>query len=198
MAGLALFDFDGTITKTDTLFAIIRFVKGEKAFRRGMRKLLPHLVKFKLGYLSAQAVKEKVLTHFFKGMSMEDFRSQCGEFGYMELPLHIRKGARETIQQYVNEGTRVIVVTASAEEWVQPFCTGMRIELLGSRMEVDAAGCITGKLLGLNCNGEEKVCRIKAHVALSDYDPIHAYGDSTGDKPMLALAGEHAHFKPFR
>lgn len=198
MAGIVFFDFDGTLTKTDTLFAIIRYIKGEKEFRRGMRKLLPHLIKFKLKLISAQAAKEKVLTYFFKGMPMAEFKAKCGEFGYMDLPVHIRKGARDTISEYLKEGFRVVVVTASAEEWVRPFCVGMRIELLGSKMEVDADGLITGKLLGLNCNGAEKVCRIKAHVNLEEYDPIHAYGDSSGDKHMLALAGRNAYFRPFR
>ncbi|HEY0274315.1 MAG TPA: HAD-IB family phosphatase, partial [Chitinophaga sp.] len=104
----------------------------------------------------------------------------------------------EAIQEHLAAGHRVIVVTASAEEWVRPFCQGMGIEVIGSRMETDAEGRLTGKLLGLNCNGEEKVCRIKAQVDLSAYTSIYAYGDSSGDRPMLALAGSNARFKPFR
>jgi phosphoserine phosphatase len=31
----------------------------------------------------------------------------------------------------------------------------------------------------------------------ADYAPVHAYGDSAGDREMLALADE-PHYRPFR
>ena len=48
-----------------------------------------------------------------------------------------------------------------------------------------------------NNNAEEKVARIKAAYNLADYDEIYCYGDSNGDKAMLAL-GTKAFYKPFR
>ncbi|SCC54750.1 HAD-superfamily subfamily IB hydrolase, TIGR01490 [Chitinophaga costaii] len=198
MAGIAFFDFDGTITKHDTLFGIIRYAKGDEAFKQGMYKLLPSLIKFKLKIISAQEVKERVLTYFFKGMPLKEFREMCDDYGLRSQPVFIRSAARDAIVKHQAAGHRVIVVTASAEEWVRPFCLGMRVELIGSRLETDAEGRLTGKLSGLNCNGKEKVNRIKALVNLSDYSPIFAYGDSRGDRPMLALAGSNAVYKPFR
>ena len=47
---------------------------------------------------------------------------------------------------------------------------------------------LTGEFKGKNCNGEEKVKRIKAHLMLSEYDEILAFGDSSGDEAMLSLA----------
>ncbi|MDX1956231.1 MAG: haloacid dehalogenase-like hydrolase, partial [Chitinophagaceae bacterium] len=56
---------------------------------------------------------------------------------------------------------------------------------------------ITGKLEGKNCNGEQKVVRIKEQFNLDEYKEIFAYGDSKGDRPMLQLA-THPSYKPFR
>jgi phosphoserine phosphatase len=56
---------------------------------------------------------------------------------------------------------------------------------------------ITGKIVGKNCHGEEKVRRIMEQYVISDYSSIHAYGDTSGDRPMLALA-HHSFFRPFR
>ena len=56
---------------------------------------------------------------------------------------------------------------------------------------------LTGRILGLNCYGKEKVRRIQEAYTLSDYDEIYTYGDTSGDKPMLGL-GTHAFYKPFR
>jgi phosphoserine phosphatase len=63
-------------------------------------------------------------------------------------------------------------------------------------MEV-ADGKITGMFEGMNCHGEEKVLRIKKHLDPQEYTLIYTYGDTKGDRPMLAL-GTHSHYKPFR
>ena len=74
--------------------------------------------------------------------------------------------------------------------------TGHDVErLLATELEI-TEGKITGKLRGKNCHGEEKVARIKAAYDLSKFENIFCYGDSEGDKPMLALATQ-AHYKPF-
>jgi phosphoserine phosphatase len=58
-------------------------------------------------------------------------------------------------------------------------------------------GIITGKISGRNCHGDEKVCRIKEHFNVSQFSEVIAYGDSAGDKEMLALA-HRRYYKPFR
>jgi phosphoserine phosphatase len=48
-----------------------------------------------------------------------------------------------------------------------------------------------------NCYGEEKVNRLKSlYPNRQDYH-LTAFGDSRGDKELLAFADE-SHFKPFR
>ncbi len=69
----------------------------------------------------------------------------------------------------------------------------MGITVLGSRLEI-RDGRLTGRLAGKNCNGNEKVCRIREAVTLTPYQAVYAYGDSSGDREMLALA----HHKGFR
>ena len=44
------------------------------------------------------------------------------------------------------------------------------------------------KTLGNDCNGLEKVRRIKKKYNLNKYAKIYAYGDTEGDKPMLDIA----------
>jgi phosphoserine phosphatase len=58
-------------------------------------------------------------------------------------------------------------------------------------------GKITGNLMGNNCNGGEKVIRIKQLYDTQQYDEIYCFGDTGGDKPMLALATQ-SFYKPFR
>ena len=68
--------------------------------------------------------------------------------------------------------------------------------MLGTQIEVKD-GMLTGRFLTRNCYGQEKVNRILAlYPNRQDYY-LTAFGDSRGDKEMLAWADE-SYFKPFR
>ena len=58
-------------------------------------------------------------------------------------------------------------------------------------------GRITGRLATANCNGAEKPRRILALFPHREDYRLVAFGDSRGDREMLAMADE-AHYKPFR
>ena len=66
-----------------------------------------------------------------------------------------------------------------------------------AKVEVDAAGCLTGRFSTPNCYGPEKVRRIEAVWPHREQYDVSAFGDSRGDKEMLAYA-DQAYFKPFR
>ena len=69
--------------------------------------------------------------------------------------------------------------------------------MLGTKVEVDAAGCLTGRFSTPNCYGPEKVRRIEAVWPHREQYDVSAFGDSRGDKEMLAYA-DQGYFKPFR
>jgi phosphatidylglycerophosphatase C len=184
---LALFDFDGTITTRDTLFELIKFQKGKPKFYLGMCYLSPLLILHKLGFLSAQKAKEAVLSFFFKGQLQSVFQQSCDLFILNALPFYLKKEALAKIEEHKKNNDRVIVVSASAYNWIEGWCQAMNIELIATRLEFKN-GMFTGKLSSVNCNGVEKVNRIKEYVNVTDYTSISAYGNSKGDKPMLELA----------
>jgi HAD superfamily hydrolase (TIGR01490 family) len=193
---IAFFDFDGTITTRDTLWEIIRYHRGRAAMYAGIIQLLPALLRFKLKMLPAQQMKEEVLGYFFGEMPAQDFSTGCESFCREKLPALIRPQALAAIRNHKELGHHVVVVSASAQDWVAPWCRKENIICLATRLEVKNK-VITGKIQGINCNGEEKVKRIRAAYHLENFHEIYAYGDSEGDRPMLALA-QHVSFKPFR
>jgi phosphatidylglycerophosphatase C len=192
---LVLFDFDGTITSRDTLFGFIQFTHGTAAFLARFTLLSPVMVLFKLGILGNQRTKEIVLSHFFSGTPLPDFTRRSTEF-LAKVRDVIRPAALESIRQYQQENARLIVVSASPENWVKPWCDSLNIECVATRLEV-VDSKITGRISGLNCHGEEKVRRIKEVLNLSDYKEIHVYGDTPSDRPMMGLATK-SFYKPFR
>lgn len=194
--GIAFFDFDGTITTKDTLLEFIKCCKGNIGFYSGFLINSPYLFAFKAKFISNQLAKEKVLQHFFKNTPIEVFEKQCELFTKNILPQLIRPKAIEEIKKLKTEGYVVVIVSASPENWIKQWAKEMNVELIASRLQIKD-GFITGKIVDKNCHGEEKVKRIMEKYAVNDFDVIHAYGDSSGDKQMLALAHQ-SFYKPFR
>lgn len=184
---LALFDFDGTITRKDSLSAIIRFIKGDISYIKGLLRLAPTLLMYKAGRLSNTTAKERVLRHFFGGMDVNAFQLACDTFGIIRLESIVRNGAMQKIREHQLQNHRIILVSASCENWLSAWCEKVGIEYLATRLEV-INDIVTGKLSGENCYGPEKVRRINEITDIATYTRIYAYGDSKGDMELLSIA----------
>lgn len=178
------------------MLELIRFSKGSLNYFKGMALLSPLLVGVKAGLVDAQKGKERLMGHFFQGTETTDFHSLCQDFCTKRLPQILRTAALNKISEHQNQGVEVVVVSASAAQWVLPWTKKMNIQLISSKLAEDGQR-ISGKLEGKNCNGDQKVIRIREEFNLDIYETIFCYGDSKGDHPMLELATQ-AFFKPFR
>ncbi|HTS44617.1 MAG TPA: HAD-IB family hydrolase [Puia sp.] len=193
---IAFLDFDGTITTKDTLLEIIKFQKGFARFYLGLLIQAPILVAYKLKIISNHLAKQILLRFFFGGMSADAFQTRCDEFTIVVLPHLIRPKALIEIRKLLDSGAEVVVVSASAENWIKNWSNSLGLQLISTILE-HRNGLITGRFEGKNCYGKEKVRRIQIAYDLSKYDEIYCYGDSGGDKPMMSLATV-SFFKPFR
>jgi len=193
---IAFFDFDGTITTQDSLLEIIRFKKGTAGLVIGFLLHAPLLIAYKIGIISNHTAKERMLRYFFGGHSADAFQADCNRFANEFLPAFIRPKALHEINRLKELGFTVVVVSASAENWITEWSESLQLPLIATKLEIQN-GKITGRLNGRNCYGTEKVQRIKAAFDLSEYGTIHCYGDTKGDKPMLELA-TFSFYKPFR
>lgn len=192
---LALFDFDGTITTRDTFIEFIIYSVGKMRFLAGFVLLSPILIAYKAKLLANSKAKEKVISWFFKGWQYNTFLTKGISFCENVLPGLIRPAAAERLQWHKKQGHRIIIVTASVQEWVKPWCEANGYETLATGIAVHG-NKLTGKLSTPNCYGPEKVNRIRKYMDISAYDVIYAYGDTKGDREMLAIAGEK-HYRFF-
>ena len=196
MSAIAFFDFDGTITTDDSLLKFIRFVVGDRRFLLGLVVLSPMLVLYKLKLIPNYKAKQYMLSWFFKGMSKDAFLKVANEYSLVHIDKILRPKAIEKINWHKNQGHKVVVVSASIECWLRPWCEKNSLECIGTKLEIKD-DIVTGKLLSKNCYGVEKINRIKEIYNLKDFEYIYSYGDSSGDKQMLELAHEKF-YKPFR
>ncbi len=193
---IAFFDFDGTITHSDTLAAFLIYAKGKFNYYKGLALYSPLLISYKAGLIGNQRAKEMLLTHFLKDMDVRVFNETCSSFTKEILPGLIRSKAQARINEFLDKNVEVVVVSASPENWVEPWCRSIGVKCIASIMEVRNQK-LTGKLAGFNCHGKEKVNRIRSCYDLSLYERVFAFGDTSGDLPMLELASEK-HYRPFR
>ncbi|WP_193988460.1 HAD family hydrolase [Lelliottia steviae] len=184
---IAFFDFDGTITTDDSLIKFIRFAVGDFKMMLGMFLLSPMLVAFKLKIIPNYIAKQKMLAYFFKGMKESTFKQLAHEYSLNHIDSMLREKAMAKIAWHKEQGHRVVIVSASIESWLAPWCAKHDIELLGTQLEFKS-GFVTGELATKNCFGPEKVSRIKTAYTLSEFEHIYAYGDSSGDTELLELA----------
>jgi phosphatidylglycerophosphatase C len=186
-ANLAIFDFDGTLTYKDSFLELIKFQKGKWRFYAGFLLLLPVLVLYKLKVIPNWRAKEIVISFFFNDVHIKDFQHNCNRFAKEIIPSMLRPDAVTKIKEHKERGDRVIIVSASAENWLKCWTDSLGVELLATRLE-SIHGRITGKLSGKNCYGPEKLKRLLAHLNPMDYAQIYVYGDSKGDREILEIA----------
>ena len=204
------FDFDGTLTTRDTLLLFIRHARGWWALFGGMLLFSPLLVLMKLHLADNGRTKERLFRHYFRGMLERDFDALCQSFARSHTHVLRTVGLR-TVQQALDRGDRVVILSASIDRWVEaclrPFLvSSSQFQVLGTEIEV-ADGRLTGRFATPNCYGPEKVRRLKEFLkkvsprgdveGATEDAFIIAYGDSRGDKELLAYADE-SHYKPFR
>ena len=194
MSKLVLFDFDGTITTRNTFVPFLFYVL---PWHR--RLLLTLAVPILILGLSTRTLSV-TNTHLFLVFLMRGFReSRLHALGreYFTDKLHrfFRPAAIQQIRRHLDVGDHVVVVTASYDFWIRPWCDELGLELISSVLRVDD-GIITGQRQ-LVCDGPKKVTCVAERLNITDFDTILAYGDSHGDRDMLAMADEHM-FKPFR
>lgn len=201
-----LFDFDGTLTSADTLLEFIRYACGRRRFFIGFALFSPLLVLMKLHLYPNYRAKQRLFAWYFKGMSIDNFDLVCRRFAHHNQRL-MRQKALDKLREIFHNNETLCVVSASIDNWVRPFFDNISkasrsdFRVIGTEVEVDTDGVLTGKFRTHNCYGAEKVRRVlEAMPQLKSNRQdfwVIACGDSRGDKEMLEFADE-AHFKPFR
>jgi phosphatidylglycerophosphatase C len=183
------FDFDGTLTVKDSFTAFLAWRSTPLRYIRGLLALVPaalvYLIERDRGAIKAAAARE-----FLCGMGRDELKAEAERYCRAVFAQMIRPDAEQCWAEWKARGAVMTIVTASPEEVVAPFAARLGAEvLIGSRLAYDAGGRVVGTLEGPNCRGAEKVARLKRQFG-PDMQLAAAYGDTSGDREMLAMARE--------
>lgn len=184
---LALFDFDGTITKEDTFVRFVRFATPRLRLRLGTLALLPAILGYKAGRISAPALRAMISRIAFVGSKAAELEALGSEFVEQAIPSLVRNRAKDRLQWHHSKGHRIIVVSASLDVYLKHWCRAQNLEVICTLLE-QKKGRMTGRYLEGDCSGEEKRRRILRYLDVGAHEEIYAYGDTAEDEPMLELA----------
>ena len=184
---LALFDFDGTITSSDTWTPFMRMAVRPARLRLGVVILSPVIVGYRLGMISSSRGRQATARVAFAGEPADAIREHGQRYASAVLPNTLQTRALERLEWHRSQGDQIVVVSASLDAYLVPWCAERRLELICTILE-ERAGRLTGRYVDGDCTGPEKVRRIRERYDLARYPVVYAYGDSGEDREMMALA----------
>lgn len=183
---VAAFDVDGTLTRRDTFGPFLFAAFGHGRVARVMARHVG-LARRRDDYKAA------VVRTLFSGQSIAPLEDVAERFAAEAVPRRLRPGARELLAEHRRRGHLVVLVSASLTLYLDPIS-----HLLGgvdgnvsTSLAVDG-DVFTGELDAGNCRGPSKAARLEAWLAARDLPrdavTLIAYGNSAGDRELLALA----------
>ena len=185
---IAAFDFDGTLTRRDTLVPFLSTVAGRGPVAAALAAQAPRLVYAATGRGDRDGAKVRVLRRLLAGRAYAEVAAAGRTFGAELVRSGISAEARDRLAWHRCQGHDVAIVSASLDVYLLEVADRLGVaHVLCSTLEVDDRGRCTGLLRGRNCRGAEKVARLRPLLEGEDTE-LWAYGNSGGDEEMLALA----------
>lgn len=198
----ALFDFDGTLIRGDSIVRFVRYAHARGLTGAGgLARAALWAVAYGLHLTTAERAKRESLS-FLAGREQGGVEALGRAFCREELLPRLYPQGVEELRRRHAEGAEVLLVTASPSFYLEALKEELPIQrIIGTRMHVEN-GVYTGLIAGENCRGVQKPLRLAEDLAargdMVDYASSWAYGDSAGDAPMLALCGHKVGVNPRR
>ena len=187
---VAAFDFDGTLSRKDSLGPFLELVCGRGQLYRAH------------GDARAGAGRRSPWASVTVTRRRSDSSAGCSPVG---RPTAVRDAGAayarslaegdalrpdmlERVAWHRAEGHEIVIVSASLDVYLEPLAPLLGVDhVLCTRLGIGPDDRLNGLLEGGNVRGPEKVRRVRAWLG-GDAAELWAYGDSAGDRELLADA----------
>jgi phosphatidylglycerophosphatase C len=186
---VAAFDVDGTLTVRDCVRPFLVRVGGWSGVTAAMARK-PAASLGAAVRRDRDRVKELVVGGVLRGRKVAQVEAVGEQFAEQVAADWLRADTVARLRWHQRMGHRIVLVSASLSPYLRP---------LGRTLGVDEVLCaeplrdgdhFADGLQGANCRAAEKVRRLEEWLAKSDLRDatVWAYGDSAGDRELLARA----------
>lgn len=184
---IVAFDFDGTLSVRDSFNAFLAWRVSGLRFVSGLLKLAPAGSRY-LFNRDRNALKASAVSEFLTGVTRNQLETEAKAFCDAVWDRFMRPDALESWAEWGDRGALRVIVTASPETTISPFAERLGADrLIGTRLRFDGQDRVEPGFVGINCRGPEKVRRLEEAFG-PDLRLVAAYGDTSGDREMLARA----------
>ncbi len=195
---VAAFDFDGTLTRRDTFMPFLARGLGWPRFVWAILRCLPWLIGYALRLVPNDIAKQKIMLQTLQGKSTAEMDAWTDRWLANDFPGQLRDWTMSRLAWHQEAGHCCVMVSASPDIYLERVARQLGFDgLICTEMDV-VSGVLTGHMRTPNCYGEQKVLRLTAWMherfGTEAGFTIYAYGDTSGDKPMLAMAA-HAFYR---
>lgn len=197
---VAAFDFDGTLTRGDSLLPFLAGALGWPRFAAALLKSLPWLAGHAFGVVRNDVAKARLFKAVWTGVPVATAQAWAARWAEHQLPGLLQDWTLRRLAWHQAAGHCCVIVSASPSIYLQAAADRLGMDgLVCTELDIEG-GRLTGAMRTPNCHGEQKVMRLQAWLAdrfsAAELDgfTLYAYGDTAGDRPMLAMA-DHAWYR---
>ncbi len=183
---LVFFDFDGTLTTTDTLWPLACLLSEGHRHRRAMRTaVLLSLVQLKLGLMTNTSFKKRFLQLTLQDESKSRIDGLAQKFHEAKLDPMLNRDVFQELAKHTAAGDHVYLVSSNFDFFLEPLRERWNLKgIFATRAEVMESK-FTGQILGRACHGKEKLARVLACFGEKQIREAVAYGNSRSDWFLL-------------
>jgi HAD superfamily hydrolase (TIGR01490 family) len=194
MKNLALFDLDHTLLPIDSDYEWGQFLVRTGAVDpiEFKRRNDDFFAQYQAGTLDPVEYLEFALGTLAR-FPRQQLDAMHAQFMAEVITPAILPQARKLLQQHIDAGDLVCIITATNRFVTAPIAKALGVEhLIAAVPEEDAQGNLTGKLLGSPTSGPGKVTHTHAWLEkmgkpLGAFERSHFYSDSHNDIPLLSV-----------
>lgn len=186
---VAAFDVDGTLTVRDCVRPFLERLGGRRslAVAAGRR---PIETSVGLVRRDRDRIKDVIVGGVYRGRTVEEVDEQGQTFAATIMSSLLRSDTVSRLRWHQEAGHRTVLVSASLRAYLDPLAQSLGVERALCTDVAVVDGRYIDRLQGNNCRGPEKLVRLRAWLTATGLGEatIWAYGDSAGDREMLAAA----------
>jgi HAD superfamily hydrolase (TIGR01490 family) len=189
---VAFFDLDRTLIDVNSgrLFAQFEFEKGRISARQ-LAKALVWSLGYHLSLIDLPAAYEQALAHY-RGVPEQRIKDRTRVWFERDIVHRLLPQAAAAVRWHRQQGHRLVILS-NTSCWQAELATeawGFD-DWLANTFELDAAGCLTGKIDDPMCYAAGKIEHAQRWLDLHGGTLADSwfYSDSLSDAPMLAAVG---------
>lgn len=195
---VAAFDFDGTLSRRDTLVPFLARAGGRGRFAQVCTRLGLAGARRSVDLRDRDELKVQLLRELFAGRSEDELRHLGERYARDLLSDQLRPEVLTRLEDHRRAGHEVLFVSASLVYYLEPLARALGVDAVIAVEPATSDGRLTGELTRPNVRAEQKALRLREWLGAPAEGPleqvrVYGYGNSSGDHALLAMS-DHAYW----